>query len=200
MGRTGLHNGFLFLFPSLALCLFLYTSPALAQITFNPPALLNTDGTTDTGQDRNPDIATDGMGNWISVWHTFEAVSGSDTDIFFSRSTDAGASWTAPALLNTNGMTDIGNDVYPSVSTDRVGNWVTVWHSSDSLSGTVGTDRDIFISRSTDAGTSWTAPALLNANGTTDTTADTDAVVATDGMGTGLSLGIPTILWAVQRV
>ena len=39
---------------------------------------------------------------------------------------DNGATWTAPALLNTNGATDTGGDTVPQVTTDGMGNWVAV--------------------------------------------------------------------------
>jgi hypothetical protein len=133
-----------------------------------------------------PQVATDGAGNWVAVWISIEQLdgaTGSDTDIFVARSTDNGASWTAPALLNTNGTTDTGEDLFPQVTTDGAGNWVAVWVSGEDLNGTAGTDWDIFVARSTDNGASWTAPALLNANGTTDTGDDIVTQVATDGAG-----------------
>ena len=58
--------------------------------------------------------------------------------------------------------------MYPQVTTDGAGNWVAVWHSNDSLGGTIGTDADILVSRSTDAGGTWTAPAPLNTNAGSD--------------------------------
>ena len=60
-----------------------------------------------------------------------------------------------------------------------MGNWVAVWASSDSLGGTIGTDDDILTARSTDEGTSWTAPAALDDS----TTNDFDPQIATDGAG-----------------
>ena len=54
------------------------------------------------------------------------------------------------------------------MTTDGAGNWVAVWDSGDSLGGTIGTDHDILVSRSSDAGATWTAPAALNTNAATD--------------------------------
>ena len=45
---------------------------------------------------------------------------------------------------------------------------MAVWQSDDSLGGTIGTDNDIFVARSSDAGATWTAPAALNTNAATD--------------------------------
>ena len=45
---------------------------------------------------------------------------------------------------------------------------VAVWTSVDDLGGTIGTDIDILVSRSTNNGASWTAPAPLNTNAASD--------------------------------
>ena len=149
-------------------------------------ALLNTNGTTDTGDDLVPVLATDRAGNWVVVWRSDEdlgGTAGTDIDIFVSRSTDAGATWSAPALLNTNGTTDTGIDANPLIATDGTGNWVAVWESTENLNGTAGLDNDIFVAQSTDNGATWTSPALLNTNGTTDTGTDNYPSIATDGGG-----------------
>ncbi len=52
-----------------------------------------------------------------------------------------------PAPLNTDAPTESRNDIEPHITTDGLGNWLAVWHSEDSLSGAIGTDRDIFFSR-----------------------------------------------------
>ena len=46
--------------------------------------------------------------------------------------------------LNSNAGLTSGYDTVPQVTTDGAGNWVAVWHSTDSLDG-IGTDRDIFV-------------------------------------------------------
>ena len=61
--------------------------------------------------------------------------------------------WFGPQeALNTNAGSDSGHDWYAQVTTDRVGNWVAVWDSTDTLGGTIGSDADILVSRSADAG------------------------------------------------
>ena len=115
-------------------------------------------------------MATDGAGNWVTVWWSTENLGGTigtDADILVSRSTDNGATWTAPAALNTNAASDSGSDVDPEVTTDGAGNWVAVWHSTENLGG-IGTDHDILVARSTDNGQTWTAPAALNTNAASD--------------------------------
>ncbi|HIF99412.1 MAG TPA: exo-alpha-sialidase, partial [Myxococcales bacterium] len=91
--------------------------------------------------------------------------------------------FTSPALLNSNGAGDSGNDIDLRITTDGVGNWVAVWRSHENLNGTAGTDGDIFVATSADDGGTWTGPALLNTNGTSDSGSDYDPQVTTDGGG-----------------
>jgi hypothetical protein len=149
-------------------------------------ALLNSNGTTDSMPDELPAIATDKNGNWIVVWFSNEdlgGIAGSDRDIFFVVSADNGASWSSPALLNTNAAVDSGNEVFPGIATDGNGNWVATWQSTDDMGGTVGTDEDAFFSLSTDNGSSWSPPALLNTTGTSDSEPDFIPSIAMDDSG-----------------
>ena len=94
-------------------------------------------------------MTTDNGGNWVAVWSSTEALGwiGTDTDILVARSTDNGATWTAPAALNTNAAIDSGGDRFSQLATDRAGHWVVVWDSDDALSGTIGTDYDILYAK-----------------------------------------------------
>ena len=150
------------------------------------PAALNSNAATDSGNDWDPQVTTDGAGNWVAVWVGSDDLGGTidtDRDILVARSTDNGGTWTAPAALNTNAATDSGDDYLPQVTTDGVGNWVAVWDSSENLSGSIGEELDILVSRSTDNGASWTPPAALNSNAATDGGYDQHPQVTTDGSG-----------------
>lgn len=151
---------------------------------FPEPVALNMNALTDTRTDLTPVVATDGLGHWVAVWTSAETVGNSqDADIFVSRSTNNGATWTPQIALNTNAATDTGVDSSPVIATDGLGNWVAAWYSNDTLGGTIGTDNDILVSRSTDNGASWTPPAPLNANAGGDTGGDFNPGVVTDGVG-----------------
>jgi len=154
--------------------------------TWTAPAALNTNAATDSGGDYWPQVTTDGAGHWVAAWYSSDSLGGTigtDWDILVARSADNGATWTAPAALNTNAATDSGQDYYPQVTTDGAGRWVAVLHSTDSLGGTIGTDYDILVARSTDNGATWTAPAALNTNAATDSGDDYLPQVTTDGAG-----------------
>jgi hypothetical protein len=156
--------------------------------TWMAPTALNTNAATDSGSDGGPEVATDGEGNWMTVWGSDEDVGGigTDDDILVARSTDNGATWSAPIALNTNAASDSGDDGGPEVATDGAGNWMTVWASNDSLGGTIGTDADILVARSTSEPGwpwTWTDPAVLNTNAASDSGDDDGAQVATAGGG-----------------
>ena len=160
--------------------------------TWTAPVALNTNAATDQRWDLLPEVATDGAGSWVAVWTSMDfqvdPPLGSDWDILVARSSDAGATWTAPAALNTNAAIDSGEDSYAEVTTDGAGNWVAVWTSENSLGATIGTDYDILVARSRDAGATWTAPAALNANAATDSGDDGDPRITTDGAGSWVAV------------
>ena len=162
-------------------------------VTWTPPAALNGNAGWDSGHDEWPQITTDGAGNWVAVWWSSEnlgGTAGTDNDIFVSRSTDNGVSWSAAETLNSNADTDAGSDIRPHITTDGAGNWVAVWWSDEDLGGTAGTDNDIFFSRSADNGVSWSAVATLNTNAETDTETDLRPQVMTDGVGNWLAVWV----------
>ncbi len=154
-------------------------------VAITPAAALNTNAGSDSGKDHDPQLTTDGSGNWVAVWRSNENLGGTigtDNDILTARSTDNGASWTAPAVLNTNATVDSGIDFIPQLTTDGSGNWVAVWER-ENVGGTVGADNDILTARSTDNGANWTAPAVLYANAASDSGNDSRPQLTTDGSG-----------------
>jgi len=131
---------------------------------------------TDNGDDadiNNNGLATDGVGNWVAVWESDESDGGDlDVDIIVSRSADGGATWSTPARLNTDGGSDSFRDQDPSLGLDGAGFWVVAWESER-----VSLDRDLFVSRSSDGGAAWSAPAPLNSNAYSDAGDDGDPIL-----------------------
>ena len=74
---------------------------------------LNANAASDSSDDADSKVTTDGQGNWVTVWASNENLGGTigiDSDILVSRSTDSGRTWTAPEALNANAATDTGGD------------------------------------------------------------------------------------------
>lgn len=154
--------------------------------SWSPPTTINPNAANNRRGDWAPHVATDGAGVWVVAWMSYDKLGdtlGNDTDILFARSTDGGATWSAPAALNRNAATDVGSDAAPQVATDGAGNWMAIWNSSADLGGTIGTDHDILVSRSSDGGATWTEPKALNANAASDSGNDYRPKVASDGAG-----------------
>lgn len=155
---------------------------------------LNTNASSDSGDDYTPQIATDGMGTWLVVWtseDSLERTIGSDTDILFARSTNDAMTWSQPAPVNTNAPFDFGDDFDAQVSFGA-GVWIVIWSSTNSFGSTIGSDEDIFISRSFDGGFTWSPPASLNTNAGTDLSGDLEPHIATDGLNSWVTVWTST--------
>ena len=159
-------------------------------VTWSTTSTLTDNGANDT----LPTIASDGLGNWVAVWESDEALVGGDGDLFVSRSTDAALSWSTPVILNSNALSDSGQDLRPRLATDGFGAWLLVWDSNEDLGGALGSDRDVLFSRSTDAGLTWSAPTAIDfATASTDTGDELNPDLATDGTGSW------TVVWETDE-
>lgn len=159
---------------------------------WSPTVFLHASMAADVGRDRFPRVAGDGAGNWVCVWESTSSLGGAigtDYDVLYSRSSDDGATWSAPAALNSTAATDgTSSDLSPDVAWDSAnGVWLVVWQSTNSLGGTIGIDNDVFVARSTDAGATWSAAAPLNPDAATDQLGleDNDNFPDVDVDGTG---------------
>ncbi len=164
----------------------LYARSPDRGLTWSAPAPLSLGAFSDTADDRNPTIATDGAGTYVVVWESTDPMGGaigSDRDLLFVRSTDFGVTWSPAQPLNTNAAVDSGDDLAPRIATDRAGGWMVVWASTDPLGGALGSDSDILMSLSVDMGATWSPPASIASNAATDSGADTKPVVASDEPG-----------------
>jgi len=114
-------------------------------VTWSKAAPINAEATRDAGDDASPELITDGHGSWLAVWTSWDnrrGTTGADGDIFVSISRDNGESWAPSLVLNSNGASDFGEDLNPSIATDGRGTWITVWDSTEP-GGTYGYDRDL---------------------------------------------------------
>lgn len=159
-----------------------------AQIVRTAPVQVNDYAAQDTTGEYayQTELAAGSDEVWVAVHHSNKAATGAaDYDIYFTRSTDRGLTWSAPAFLNTNAATDgANNDRHPAIASDKAGNWVCVWESTGAPASANGFDAEILCSRSSDNGLTWSAPQTLNSNATLDGVLnDRRPTVRTDGAG-----------------
>ncbi|UCG70651.1 MAG: exo-alpha-sialidase [Thermoplasmata archaeon] len=133
--------------------------------------MINTNTTNDQ---RLPSLAVGSNGVIYVVWQ--DARNGSDLDIFFSRSSDGGATWLDPEIrvnIDTSGLTQSK----PDIAVDSNNDIYVVWQDFRS------SDYDIYFAMSSDGGVSWTDPAV-KVNADTSTTSQFDPTIAVDTTGT----------------
>jgi hypothetical protein len=153
-------------------------------LDWSPPAPFNSDHATDPERDHDdaPHIAAEPDGPWVAVWQKGRDY-GDEHDIYFSRSEDHGATWAPLAYLHASMVDDPGDDIVPRIASDGAGNLVVTW-KTDNLVGSNGVaDGDIHVSCSSDNGMSWSSPAALNTDASSDDLYDIEGTVATDRAG-----------------
>jgi hypothetical protein len=161
-------------------------------VTWSKSVALNSGAGSDgDAHDYTPVIATDSLGLWITVWARTPKVdpedwdgSDLDPDLWFSRSTDDGQTWSRRERLHRNNDAE---EWWPELATDGRGTWAAVWFSKAAFGG-INKDWDILIVRSATDGTTWTDREALNTNATTDKGQDRFPHIAADGSGDWVTL------------
>ncbi len=157
-----------------------YTHSTNNGASFSPINLINAYDTADSRYDDTPRIDTDGNGQWVTIWGTGEdTISetltglGNDSDIVYAVSTDNGATFSSPKVINDSALSDTMNvrDRMPDIAIHK-NIWTAVWASEHDLSGGDGTDEDIVYSYSEDKGETWSDPAYINTWASTDNKTD----------------------------
>ncbi len=105
---------------------------------------------TPVGESTTPDIAVDNSGNINVIWD--DEFPDPDELVYFSRSTNGGATWTTPADISNNAPFDYGS----VIAVDTAVNINVVWRS-----WTTGRP-ELFFSRSIDDGVNWSFPVNVS--------------------------------------
>jgi hypothetical protein len=112
----------------------------------------NTRLTWNTGDSFGPSIAVDSSNQVHLVWYDLTP---GNYEIFYKRSTDGGATWSALKRLTWNS----GESQLPSIATDTSNRVHVTWY--ERTSG----NNEIFYKRSTDGGVTWLGTTRLTWNG-----------------------------------
>jgi hypothetical protein len=98
------------------------------------------------------------------------------SDVFFTSSTDGGASWSSPVIVNPKAPAD---HYQPGVATDKSGNIAVCWYDRRRDTNNFLIDR--FCGKSTNGGTKWTNQKITPLN--YPSVVNQDLLIATDYMG-----------------
>lgn len=169
-GRNGIHS------PIARDSDILFVRSSNNGVTWSAQEPLNSDARRDSFYDAGVHLETDRAGTWVAMWMRGAAFGGV-FNIATARSTDNGATWSAPTTIAAPGT----RNHFPKLATDRAGNWVAVWSTGISIFD--DDEHEILVSRSGDNGTTWTAPAILNNSPYMDLRDDRYPQVATDSNG-----------------
>ncbi|MBN1478355.1 exo-alpha-sialidase, partial [Candidatus Sumerlaeota bacterium] len=165
-------------------------------VGWGAPTRVNDFGFSDAALDVDidPDLVFDDQGNLHVIWastYNLGSTAGVDYDILYSNSTDGGANWSTPALVNSTGTADAQDDIEPRLAISSAGVLHAAWSTQADIqsSGIL----DIDIAYSSNSGSVWSAAELVNsAYGTTDNApADYDL---TPSLALDES-GVPHVVW-----
>lgn len=137
-----------------------------------------------TGPAVNPSLAGHD-GKWVVVW---QATAGAPFfQLLESHSTDGGATWSQPSLFSHNSREVIADAFSPTVATDN-GRWVIVWPSFQFQGRVKGSDADLFVTVSDDAGATWSEIQILNDTAIDDEGSELNPALIPTGQGEWLAV------------
>jgi|GEM_PF-6441229 len=105
-----------------------------------------------SGDSTRPRVAVDGEGILYIVWH--DSTSSQNTEILISTSDDKGSSFSEPISITNNNKASL----FPSINFDNEGNILVAWYQNE------GDVYDIYFSKSTDKGISFSTPINVSSN------------------------------------
>jgi len=178
-------------------------------LNWDEPEFIDPRAIRDAGDDWIPDLAIDDSGRCFCVWASRDNPDGSmrqSFEVVFSSSSDSGHSWFPVQYLNPGsldlpgdeGSLDLGAGAYAArIGTDGAGNCIAVWPSQKAIPGDPLNLAHILMSRSLDAGASWTTPTLIRTyndgqEGDQEGRYDIQPHIGTDRLGNWL------IAWSTQ--
>jgi len=143
--------------------------------SFSAPVSLSNLGCPPNEAAWHPEVAVDAAGTLYVVW-----VYGgpSDFGIYFVRSTDAGGTFTAPK--NISRTAESTGAFVPELAAGAVGEVIAVW--LDEYEPYPGQSEQIFFTRSTDSGDTFSAPVQVSFRWTPEWSASSGPAVSTDAL------------------
>lgn len=139
----------------------------------------------------------------ITVWldSRFSGSSPKDSDVVLVRTTNAGASWTSPALVNTRQLPD-GNGIFqdrPWAAYNPTGTRLfVIWRDRRDSGTGLGINSDLYVACSLNDGQTWVTPANLRlSNSPGHATADNSQADGFNGVAAAGDTGVA--VWSTYK-
>lgn len=137
---------------------------------------------------RNVRMDRNNSGLWMAVYHNglprADLTTPSlNSSLLWTSSID-GSTWSDPVTMPDIPGAETSYNFRPEVKTDGFTSWVTIFD------GIGPNGQDVFVTRSFDAGSSWSPPAAVGSQITPDNSRPRSASIETDGLGTWVAAWI----------
>lgn len=153
--------------------------------SWTAPDVVDAAARGDEAFDTSPRVEAGGEDVWLVTWSSGNVsndVGGLQRGVVVARSADGTVTWSPPQSLS-GASEDDRPDFGPRLATNRKGEWICAWASSDDLDATIGKDRDLLYVRSSDDGKTWTRRGALNREAAGDSGDDDTPELAVDDAG-----------------
>jgi hypothetical protein len=150
--------------------------------TWSSPGTLDPGADTDSLDDANVSLSF-AAGTFLAVWNADDGAMAVDSQVFAASSSDGGATWTPPSVVDPGTST---TDVHPSVASDGL-MAVAAWRSRSETPAFIGSDDDILTAISLDGGATWSPPASADLSSVGVGSASRRPWITTDGAGSWIT-------------
>lgn len=138
----------------------MFMSRGAGEQMFSSAVAVTNTGKINATLQRGPEFVVTPDGTIHMVW--MEARVGTNPDIYYSRGTEDGTKWSAPVDISVDQQR--ATQDFPSIAADSAGNIFVAWiDNRDLIDGKLENDQ-IYMTRSSDGGATWSAPKRASFN------------------------------------
>lgn len=140
---------------------FLLAASTAGAQTLRDASRLNVGGFNPNGDNAQDGVAVAVHGSEVyAVWAEQNGTTNFTQDIHFARSTDDGATYSAPIRIDLGDAPNANDSDFPKIAAAENGNLVVVWGERRDAFALQSNNQDAFYNVSTDGGLTWRANSL----------------------------------------